>query len=190
MTEPSGGRPSAALERLTADRSVGRALELGCARGDDAIWLARQGWAVTGIDISETALRIARSSAEAAGVADRTHFERHDLGASFPAGTYDLVSAMFLQSPVQFGRVQALRRAAASVSPGGLLLIATHGSRSPWSSAPPDMAFPTAQEELSALRLASENWRNIFVGEIERMGSEPAGQRAMVTDAIVAIERL
>ncbi|WP_299867305.1 hypothetical protein [uncultured Roseobacter sp.] len=36
MTNPSGGRPSAILVRFTEGRTPGRALDLGCARGDDA----------------------------------------------------------------------------------------------------------------------------------------------------------
>lgn len=189
MTRPTGGRASAALIRFAEKRKPGLALDLGCARGDDAIWLARQGWTVTGVDVSETALRTARTSAEAAGLVDRTRFVRHDLGASFPDGMYDLVSAMFLQSPIEFGRVHALRRAAASVALDGLLLIATHGSRAPWSSAPSDMVYPTAREEFEALDLGSESWQEIFIGEIEREGMGPEGQRAKVTDTIVAVER-
>lgn len=190
MTKPSSGRASAVLMRFATRRSAGRALDLGCARGDDAIWLARQGWTVVGVDISESALRAARASADAAGLGDRIRFERLDLEASFPDGSYDLVSAMFLQSPIEFGRTRALRRAAASVASGGLLLIATHGSRSPWSSAPPDAAFLTAREELAALGLAPDDWREVFVGEIEREGNGPDGQLATVIDAVVALERL
>lgn len=38
MTRPSGGRVSAVLEQFVEARPIGTALELGCARGDDAIW--------------------------------------------------------------------------------------------------------------------------------------------------------
>jgi 2-polyprenyl-3-methyl-5-hydroxy-6-metoxy-1,4-benzoquinol methylase len=79
------------LTRFVEGRRKGRALELGCARGDDAIWLARQGWKVTGVDISEAALEAARLAAAAQGVAAGVQFERHDLAESFPEGTFDLV---------------------------------------------------------------------------------------------------
>ncbi len=189
MDIPSGGRPSAVLTRFVADRNPGRALELGCARGDDAIWLARQGWTVTGVDVSESALRAARAAAEAACVTERTEFLRHDLEQSFPGGSFDLVAALFLHSPVPLDRGAVLRRAAAAVSPGGLLLIASHGSRAPWFWASPDTVFPTAQKERSMLALEPEGWRDVFVGPISRQARGPGGQQAEVIDAVIAIER-
>ena len=189
LSEPSGGRPSTVLVRFVAHRNPGTALELGCARGDDAIWLAKQGWIVTGVDVSETALRAARTAAEKAGVGDRTSFVRHDLGTSSPNGIYDLVTAMFLHSPVEFDRAYALRRAARSVASGGLLLIAAHGSRAPWSWAAPDTVYPTAQYALAELGLELNNWRKVFVGPITRTATGPNAQHATVIDNVVALER-
>jgi methylase of polypeptide subunit release factors len=116
MTRPSGGRVSAVLEQFVEVSPIGTALELGCARGDDAIWLAKKGWTVTDVDLAEAALIAARASAQDANVSDRTTFERHDLGITFPTGKFDLVTAIFFHSPVDFGRVQALRRPAESVA--------------------------------------------------------------------------
>ncbi len=189
MVKPSGGRPSTVLTRFVAKRGPGRALELGCARGDDAIWLARQGWTVTGVDVSESALHAARAAAEAAGVSERTDFLRYDLEKSLPDGSFDLVAAMFLYSPVPMDRAEVLHRAAAAVSPGGLLLVASHGSRAPWSWAGQDTVFPTARQELSTLGLEPEDWRDVFVGPIVREATGPGGQQAEVIDAVIAIER-
>jgi SAM-dependent methyltransferase len=190
MTRPSGGRVSTVLKQFVEARSIGTALELGCARGDDAIWLAKQGWTVTGVDVADAALIAARASAQDANVSDRTTFERHDLGATFPTGKFDLVTAMFFHSPVDFGRVQALRRAAESVAKGGLLLVVAHGSRAPWSWGDPDTIYPTAQDELKDLALNPDEWRQVFVGPIERDATGPGDQRATVIDTVVAIERL
>lgn len=190
MSQPSNGRVSAALQRYAAGRQSRRALELGCGRGDDAIWLAQRGWTVTGADVSETALRAARGAAEAAGVQNRARFVRHDLNETFPDGTYELVTAMFLHSPVAFGRPMVLRQAAKSVAPGGLLLIAAHGSRAPWSQTPVDMVYPTAQDEIANLSLESGAWREIFVGPLQRDATGPDGSHAVVTDLIVAVERV
>ncbi len=189
MTKPSGGRPSAILVRFAKGRTPGRALELGCARGDDAIWLAKQGWIVTGVDVAESALVAARRAAQKADVAKRTAFERHDLAVSIPDGKFDLATAMFLHSPGKFDRVSALRRAANTVAPGGLLLIGAHGSRAPWSWSDPDTAYPTAEDEMAALDLSPLEWRNLFVGPVERVANGPDGQTATVIDTVIAVER-
>lgn len=189
MTKPSGGRPSALLVRFTEGRTPGRAMDLGCARGDDAIWLAKNGWTVTGVDVAEAALKAARDAADQANVASHTTFERHDLADTLPAGPFDLVSAMFLHSPVDFDRAGALRRAAETVAPGGLLLIGAHGSRAPWSWAAPDTIYPTAEDELAGLNLDPNAWRQVFVGPVERDATGPDGQKARVIDTVVAMER-
>ena len=189
-TAPSGGRPSAALVRFAGDRALGRALDLGCARGDDAIWLARQGWHTTGVDVSETAVAAARDTAAAAGVTDRTTFARHDLSESFPEGRFDLVTALFLHSPANFPRVDVLRRAAGAVAPGGLMLTASHASVAPWSWSDPGTAFPTPGEELAELDLDPAAWTRVFVGAPEREATGPDGQTATVTDNILALERV
>lgn len=188
-TGPSAKRPSSVLHRFIEGRQPTSALELGCARGDDAIWLASQGWTVTGIDISETALQAARVAAAEAGVSDRVQFAQHDLDRSFPEGRFDLVIAMFLESPLQFGRASVLRKAAGAVASGGLLLIASHGSRAPWSWAAPDKKYPTAGEELASLDLAPPAWRELFVGSISRQARGPNGETAEVLDTVIAIER-
>jgi len=50
------GRVNAVLASVTWGLPVGRALDLGCGEGGDVVWLAEQGWDVTGIDLSVTAL--------------------------------------------------------------------------------------------------------------------------------------
>src|SRR3978361_34687 len=83
---------------------AGRALDLGCGEGGDAMWLAERGWQVTAVDISETALQRAAAAAQGRGIRDRVVFERHDLSDSFPEGTYDVISAQFLHSTVRLER--------------------------------------------------------------------------------------
>src|SRR5579871_5362086 len=62
------GRPNGRLQAEVAGLTPGRALDVGCGEGADAIWLARSGWTVTAIDISDVALSRAREAAERAGV--------------------------------------------------------------------------------------------------------------------------
>jgi SAM-dependent methyltransferase len=49
----------------------GRALDLGCGTGRNAIYLARHGWQVTGVDLAGSVLDVARRKAAEAGVAVR-----------------------------------------------------------------------------------------------------------------------
>ncbi|MFP4476047.1 MAG: class I SAM-dependent methyltransferase [Desulfatibacillaceae bacterium] len=44
------------------------ALDIGCGTGSDSVWMAEQGFAVTGIDISRTAVRMAEERAREHGV--------------------------------------------------------------------------------------------------------------------------
>jgi len=72
--------------------------------GQNAEELALQGWQPTAVDISANALARAEAHAVTAGVADRIDFERHDLARTFPSGAFELVSALYLQSPVRLPR--------------------------------------------------------------------------------------
>jgi SAM-dependent methyltransferase len=67
------GRPADELQRLVKEGGVRkcRAVDLGCGSGTDAIFLASQGFEVTGIDISPTALGQAEEKARNAGVSVR-----------------------------------------------------------------------------------------------------------------------
>jgi SAM-dependent methyltransferase len=64
------GRPSSNLQRALSQGLLKpcRAAELGCGTGTNVIYLAQQGFDVTGIDIAPTALNLARGKAERAGV--------------------------------------------------------------------------------------------------------------------------
>jgi len=59
------GQPDTYLIRLVSDwpRFSGNVLEIGCGTGTNSIWLARQGFTVTGLDISSSAIAIARERA-------------------------------------------------------------------------------------------------------------------------------
>jgi SAM-dependent methyltransferase len=56
------------LYEFIASQPPGRALDLGCGTGTNAITLARSGWQVTGIDFAWRAIKIARRKARTAGV--------------------------------------------------------------------------------------------------------------------------
>lgn len=186
---------SGEANRLLADVASalvpGRALDLGCGEGGDVIWLARHGWTATGIDISPTAIRRAAAAAESAGV-DRgsARFVVGDL-ASLPDGMYDLVTASFLQSPVELPRADILRNAATLVASGGHLLITSHAGFPPGSEPSHDHEprFLDAAEELDQLALDHGAWDVVIAETRTREGTLPDGRAVVLDDTVVLVRR-
>ncbi len=102
----------------------GRALDVGCGEGADAIWLAEQGWMVTAVDIAPTAVaRGAEAAAERGLVID---FRAVDLLVDRPTSNpFDLVSLQYPGFPID--RLDdVVETLTAAVAPGGTLLIVGH----------------------------------------------------------------
>lgn len=184
------GEPNAALVRETADLAAGTALDLGCGEGADAIWLARHGWKVTAVDFSGVALARAAEHGEAAGVADRIEWRQHDLAQSFPAGSFDLISAAFLHSYSGLPRERMLRTAAGAVSSGGVLLIVGHAGHAPWDTEHEYPELPDSEEVLAALELPEGEWEVLVNGDHSRVQAGPDGEPVTRTDNIVKVRRL
>ncbi|MCC6223205.1 MAG: class I SAM-dependent methyltransferase [Thermoleophilia bacterium] len=116
--------PNRFLVEVGSARSPGRALDLACGVGRNAVWLAERGWRVTAIDFSDLALEHARARGAAYGVA--VDWQRADLREyEPPAGAFELVLVAYLQLPVAERR-RVWRRAAAAVAPGGVLIVVGH----------------------------------------------------------------
>jgi 2-polyprenyl-3-methyl-5-hydroxy-6-metoxy-1,4-benzoquinol methylase len=171
------GNPNAALVREITGMTRGRALDLGCGEGADAIWLARQGWSVTGVDVSDVALDRARQHAAAAGV--RIDFALDDLVES--PGEFDLVTSFFLHVPEAALRERTLRVAAASVAPGGTLLVVGHSG----TSGHTHLRLETADEVVGLLRLAADGWVVEVAADVER-----AATNGHTTDTVVRARRI
>ncbi|HET9718559.1 MAG TPA: class I SAM-dependent methyltransferase [Solirubrobacteraceae bacterium] len=118
--------PNRFLVQEAAELAPGRALDLACGEGRNAVWLAERGWQVTGVDFSEVALDKARRMAEDRGVSGE--WIASDLVGYTPEPhAYDLVLVFYLQIPEDERRA-ALRRAAEALAPGGTLLVVAHDS--------------------------------------------------------------
>ncbi|WP_430781335.1 class I SAM-dependent methyltransferase [Actinoplanes sp. G11-F43] len=185
-----GERPNPLLAEIAGPLTPGTALDLGCGGGGDTVWLAGRGWQVTAVDVSGTAVDGVRAHVTEIGLGDRVTVERHDLSESLPAGTFDLISAQYLHTPLELDRARVLRDAARSLRPGGLLLIVDHGSIAPWSwNQDPDTHFPTPTEVAAEIGLDPGAWPVLRADMPRRQATGPGGQTATVTDNVLLIRR-
>ncbi|MGY5128088.1 class I SAM-dependent methyltransferase [Streptomyces nigrescens] len=182
------GRPNAALVREAGDLAPGRALDLGCGEGADALWLAERGWEVTAVDISRVALDRAAGHAAATTVGDRITWQHCDLGTAFPAGTFDLVTAQFLHSHSDMPREDILRKAAGAVAPGGVLLIVGHTGIPAWEPGS-DVPLPTPDEVVAALGLPDGQWDLLRCEEHPSFRTRHDGEPDPRTDNTVKLRR-
>ncbi|WP_354697914.1 hypothetical protein DSM112329_03572 [Paraconexibacter sp. AEG42_29] len=178
------GKANASLVEELEGVTPGTALDLGCGQGGDAIWLAAAGWTVTAVDVAQSALDVAAALAAEAGVSGAISWERHDLAATFPAGSFDLVASTFMHSPVAFPRTQVLKAAAAAVRPGGTLLVIGHAP-----SPEHQHDLQTAQELADDLALPAAEWQVRTCGLVDRVHTFGDGETAERTDAVLRLQR-
>lgn len=119
-----GLAPNRFVAAETESLPPGRALDLACGEGRNAVWLAERGWQVTGIDFSEVAIERARRLAADRGI-PAAFVVADVLEAPIDAGAYDLVLLAYLQLPPH-ERATVLDRAADALRPGGTFLLVGH----------------------------------------------------------------
>ena len=116
--------PNQFLVSEVAGLPPGRAADLACGEGRNAVWLADQGWQVTGVDFSPVGLAKGRRLAELANV-EVAWVESAVTEWTPPPEGFDLVAVFYLQLP-QPERSAALEVAASALAPGGTLLVVAH----------------------------------------------------------------
>ena len=122
--ELPSGEPNAVLITEVGGLKRGRALDIGCGVGAEAIWLASQGWTVTAMDVSQVALdHAAVRGRQAAVQVEWVHARLED--ARLPLGGFDLVTA-FYPALRHSARQDAERALLPAVAPGGTLLVVHH----------------------------------------------------------------
>jgi SAM-dependent methyltransferase len=124
MEQVWSGQPNGALVSEIAGLQPGKALDVGCGEGADAVWLSEHGWDVTALDVSEVALERAARHAEHAQVGVRW-MHAGLVEASLPPGTFDLVSAQY-PALLRSDDHDAERALLGAVAPGGTLLVVHH----------------------------------------------------------------
>ncbi len=177
--------PNQFVARECADLDPGRALDLACGEGRNAIWLARRGWEVTAADFSAVALdkgrRLAGDLALDWVVADATTWQ--------PDGSYDLAVLAYLQLPADERRA-AVRAAYAALAPGGTFLLVAHDSANLTEGVggPQDgTVLMTAEDVLSDL--ADEDLENVRAERVTRPVTGADGRVRDALDALVRVRR-
>jgi len=155
--------PNALILEQAARQHPGKALDLGCGTGRDAIYLASGGWKVWAVDHLPDALERGRLTATRLleQHADRIEWRPEDIEeATEPDEQFDLVSAFFFMSP------KVLAYAIKAVKPGGWLLIESFTPTHREARGKPKDPSPTLNTEEASKKLqsfeitqAGEGWR-------------------------------
>jgi SAM-dependent methyltransferase len=122
-----GVEPNRFVVPAAAGLPPGRALDLACGEGRNAIWLAQQGWTVLAVDFADVAVERGRARARELGV--EVEWLVADLTSwTPPEATFDLVLLCYLQLPRE-ARVDVWEGAARAVAPGGTFFLVGHDAR-------------------------------------------------------------
>lgn len=145
----------------------GRALDLACGRGGNALLMAAQGLDVSAWDYAPAAIEDLQRRARERGL--DIHAEVQDvIAAPLPPDSFDVISvSYFLERDLAPAIAAALR-------PGGLLFYETFTREAVTDNGPSNPAFRLAPNEL--LRLFS-GLRVVDYCEHARLGDLSAGQR-------------
>lgn len=185
----SSGDPNPHLINEIGGLEPGTALDAGCGAGAEAIWLAAQGWDVTGADVADAALDYAKDRATAAGVSDRVRWVQADLSSWAPETQYDLVTTHYAHPAMP--QLDFYERIAEWVAHGGILLIVGHlhhgHGDSHGDSHPPAEASATADSITD--RLDPVDWNVVTAEESQRTMVGPGGRTITIDDVVVRAVR-
>lgn len=191
--------PNPHLIREVSRLVPGTALEAGCGAGTEALWLASQGWQVTGADFAAEALTIAARRSAELGLSGRVSWVEADLSAWEPPARYDLVTTHYAHPAIP--QLDFYERLAGWVAPRGTLLIvghlndAGHGRHGGHvTHAGHDRgAHPPAEAGVTAAsvtaRLEADRWEIVTAEEASREMPGHGGAPVAVHDVVVTATR-
>ena len=126
-----GAEANRFVVEYTADLPPGRAVDLACGEGRNALYLASRGWQVTGVDFSAVALDKARAAERslAQDAPRQTQPVRwvHADVSDYQPDPADLVVLAYLHLPRDQWR-HVLRRGVSALSAGGRILVIGHNT--------------------------------------------------------------
>jgi SAM-dependent methyltransferase len=185
------GNPNPQLVAEITNVRPGRALDVGCGEGADAIWLAQRGWDVVATDIASVALERGAQHAHDCDAAAAAHIEwrQADLLLHPPEpDDFDLVSAQFMQLP-SAPRDRLFSALAASVRSGGTLLVVGHHPSDLATGVPrppmPDL-FYTADD---VAQLLDDSWTIVVNAARPRPATTPDGVDVTIHDTVLRAVR-
>lgn len=181
------GSPNPHLVAEVTGLPAGSALDAGCGRGADALWLARQGWHVTAVDVSPTAVSAAKELAMQHGpdIASHVSWVVGDLTVWEPPQQYDLVVSGYVHPTIPFDEFVA--RLAGAVAPDGTLLIIGHDPTDEHSAAhAPEQASITLAAVTGSL--PTKLW-TVDVAEPRTRHVEHGSTRMTIHDLVVKAHR-
>ena len=179
--------PSPSLVAEASGLAAGTALDAGCGRGADAVWLGARGWRVTAVDVSPAALGHGQQAARAAGpgVAERIAWVHADLGDWEPGERFDLVTSHYVHVP---GSAEDLfGRLASWVAPGGTLLVVGHDGGPGHGQPHPPGSQVRARQVTSAL--AGGSWEVLVAESRTHTVQRPGGAGAVTLHDVVVRAR-
>lgn len=176
-------KPNRFLVAEVAELAPGRALDLACGEGQNAIWLATLGWDVTAVDFSEVAIAKARARAERDGV--RVSFACADLLEYEPAaGAFDLSLVLYLHIPAN-GRRRVLAGASAALAPGGTFVLVGHDL----TNITDGVGGPSDPELLCTPEQIAGELPGLEIEKAERVLRDVHGESRDAIDALVRARR-
>jgi SAM-dependent methyltransferase len=176
--------PNRFLVSETQALAPGRALDLACGEGRNAIWLAERGWKVTAVDYADVALEKAARIAAARDVA--LELIHADLLEWQPdARAFDLVCVLYLQLPAD-ERARVLAAAANAVATDGTFLLVGHDL----TNLADGHGGPSDASVLLTPEAVASELPGLYVEKAERVYRHVEGAPRPAIDTLVRARRL
>lgn len=163
--------PNPLLGEVASKLPPGRALDLACGTGRNALWLAQHGWKVTAVDRSPTAIETLRGSAAALGVAiDARVADLEKSEFVIVPAAWDLIAVCYYLQRDLFEACKS------GLAPGGVivaitLLMEPGKEHSPFRLQPGELRGYFDDSEILYYRETSDQWHHAIAEIVARRPS-------------------